>query len=172
MRPEKATIIDDLRGKLDSSPFLLLVDYTGMKVDHFAELRKRLAESGAECHVVKNTMLRRAVTALNLPELNGALKGQNAMVTGPSDICAAAKALKTFKAEFTKPEVRGGFLDRALLTVEQIHALADLPPKNILQAQLLGLLLSPATGLVRVLNEPASSLARLLQAKHDQGGEG
>lgn len=172
MRPEKSTIIEDLRGKLDSSPFLLLVDYTGMKVDHFAELRKRLAESGAECHVVKNTMLRRAVTAMELPELNGALKGQNAMVTGLSDICAAAKALKTFQAEFTKPEVRGGILDRALLTVEQILALADLPPKNILQAQLLGLLLSPATGLVRVLNEPASSLARLLQAKHDQGGEG
>jgi large subunit ribosomal protein L10 len=170
MRPEKSTIIEDLSQQLNQSPFLIIVDYTGMKVEHFAELRKRLSESSAECHVVKNSMLRRAMAQLEWPELGNALQGQNAMVTGPSDVCAAAKVIKSFKAEFTKPEFRGGVLDRAVLSVEQLVALAELPPKEILQAQLLGLLSSPATKLVRVLSEPAASLVRLLQAKNDKDG--
>jgi large subunit ribosomal protein L10 len=170
MRPEKSTIIEDLSQQLNQSPFLIIVDYTGMKVEHFAELRKRLSESGAECHVVKNSMLRRAMAQLEWPELGNALQGQNAMVTGPSDVCAAAKVIKSFKAEFTKPEFRGGVLDRAVLSVEQLVALAELPPKEILQAQLLGLLSSPATKLVRVLSEPAARLVRLLQAKNDKDG--
>jgi len=167
MRPEKPSIVEDIRSKLSGSPYLLVADYTGMKVGHFAELRRRLSEAGAECHVVKNTFLRIAVKEIGLPELNGALTGQTAMVTGEKDICAAAKVLKSFAAEFEKPVVRAGILDNALLDAAQIKALADLPPKEILQGQLLGLLLSPATKLVRTLNEPASSLARLLKAKMD-----
>jgi large subunit ribosomal protein L10 len=87
------------------------------------------------------------------------------MVTGESDVCAAAKVLKTFVSEFERPPVKAGILDDVLLSAEQINALADLPPKDVLQAKLLGLFLAPATRLVRVLNEPASSLARVLQAK-------
>lgn len=172
MRPEKATIIEDLRNQLNASPFLLIVDYTGMTVEHFSKLRGKLAESGAECHVVKNSMLRRTMKELDWPELSECLAGQNAMVTGPKDICSAAKVVKNFKAEFTKPEFRGGILDRSLLSVDQIVQLADLPSKEVLQAQLLGLLMSPATKLVRVLSEPAASLARLLKAKGEKDGGG
>lgn len=167
MRPEKASIIEYVQEKLGGSPFLLVVEYTGMKVPHFAELRKRLAESGAECHVVKNTMLRRAAQTLDWPELNDCLGGQVAMITGPNDICAAAKVVKTFKAEFDRPEIKGGLLDRAVLQIEQIIALADLPSKPVLQATLLGVLQAPASKMVRLLNEPAASLARVLQAKVD-----
>ncbi len=170
MRPEKATIIEDLSKQLNASPFLLIVDYTGMKVSHFAELRKRLMQSGAECHVIKNSMLQRTIAELKLPELSECLKGQNAMVTGPKDICAAAKVIKTFQAEFTKPEFRGGILDRALLSVDQIIMLSALPAKELLQAQLLSVMMSPASKLVRTLSEPASSLARLLKAKAEQAG--
>ena len=167
MRPEKASIIDYLQEKLGASPFLLVVEYTGMTVPHFAELRKRLAESGAECHVVKNTMLRRSAQQLEWPELNDCLGGQVAMITGPSDICAAAKVVKTFKAEFDRPEIKGGLLDRAVLQVDEILVLADLPSKPVLQATLLGVLQAPASKMVRLLNEPAASLARVLQAKAD-----
>lgn len=172
MRPEKSTIVDDIGQALSGSPFLIVADYAGLKVKHFAELRKRLAESGAECHVVKNSLLRRALATVDWPEISDCLKGQNAMITGPSDICAAAKVLKAFSAEFTKPEIRGGILDRTVLNVEQIKLMADLPSKEILQGQLLGVLLAPATKLVRVLNEPAASLARLLKAKADKDGGG
>jgi large subunit ribosomal protein L10 len=167
MRPEKITIVADLQAKLKASPFLLIADFSGMQVSHFEDLRTRLAGANAEIHVVKNSFLKRAIKELELPELNGALTGQTAMVTGESDICGAAKILKTFAAEFTKPAIKAGILDNAILTTEQVLALADLPSKDALRAQLLGLLLAPATKLVRTLNEPGASLARVLKAKVD-----
>jgi large subunit ribosomal protein L10 len=170
MRPEKATIVSDLKERLNSSPFLLVADYTGLKVDQFAELRNRLHEVGAKCSVIKNTMLKRAAAELELPDLSASLAGQTAIVTGEQDICAVAKVLKTFAAEFKKPSVKAGILDNALIDAAQIQALADLPPLPVLQAQLLGLLISPASKLVRTLNEPGASLARVLKAKVDAGG--
>ena len=77
---------------------------------------------------------------------------------------ARRSILKTFAAEFEKPKIRVGILDNSILDTVQVIALADLPPKEVLQAQLLGLLLSPATKLVRTLNEPGASLARVLAA--------
>ncbi len=168
MRPEKATIVADVSAKLKESPYLLVADYSGMTVVHFEELRTRLAGVKAECHVVKNSFVKRAAKDLGLPDLNGALSGQTAIVTGESDICAAAKVLKTFTAEFTKPTVRAGILDNAVLDADQVKALADLPSKEALQAKLLGLLLAPASKLVRTLNEPGASLARLLKAKAEK----
>ena len=170
MRPEKANIVKDLKDQLNASPFLLVADYTGLKVDQFAELRTRLVAVGAECHVVKNTMLRIAATELGLPDMSDSLAGQTAIVTGEQDICAAAKVIKTFAAEFKKPAVKVGILDNALLTAAQVEAMADLPPLPVLQAQLLGLLNSPASKLVRTLNEPGASLARALKAKVDAEG--
>ncbi len=87
-------------------------------------------------------------------------------MTGESDVCAAAKILKNFSAEFQKPAVKVGVLDKAIISKEQIRALADLPPKEILQAQLLGVLKSPLQKLVMLLNEPGASLARLLKARY------
>lgn len=170
MRPEKSTIVADVQAKLQNSPFLLIADYSGMQVKHFEELRTRLAGVGAECHVVKNSFIKRAVKELGLPELNGALAGQTAMITGEKDVAAAAKVLKTFVAEFTKPPVKAGILDNAILTADQVNALADLPSREVLQAKLLGLMLAPATKLVRTLNEPGASLARVLKAKADAAG--
>ena len=131
----------------------------------------RLARVDATIHVIKNTFIKRAIKALGLPELNGALTGQTAMVTGENDVCAAAKVLKTFVAEFERPPVKAGILDDTILSAEQIEALADLPTRDVLQAKLLGLLLAPATKLVRVLNEPASGLARVLKAKAEAAGQ-
>jgi large subunit ribosomal protein L10 len=165
MRPEKPTIVEDVKQRLDNSPFLIVVDYGGMNVVHFAELRNRLSGAGASMTVIKNTFLRRSIKEAGLPELDAHLTGQSAFVVGEKDICAAAKILKTFSAEFEKPKIRAGILDNAVLETSQVIALADLPSKETLQAQLLGLLLQPATSLVRTLNEPGASLARVLQAK-------
>ncbi|MBU6181753.1 MAG: 50S ribosomal protein L10 [Verrucomicrobia bacterium] len=170
MRPEKTIIVEDIRGKLKASPYLLIVDYSGMKVPHFETLRTRLGEAGAKMNVVRNTFLRIAAKDLSMPELSDSLSGQTAMVTGETDICAAAKILKSFAAEFQKPSVRAGVLDNAPLTAKQVADLADLPSKDVLRAKLLGLLQTPASQLVRLLNEPAASLARVLKAKGDALG--
>lgn len=165
MRPEKTTIVNDLSARLNQSPFLIVTEYTGMNVTNFSELRIRLAGAGAQCKVVKNTFLRRAAAEVGYPDLAASLNGQTAIVTGESDVCAAAKILRNFSAEFQKPAVKIGVLDKAVISKEQIRALADLPPKEILQAQLLGVLKSPLRKLVTLLNEPGASLARLLKAR-------
>lgn len=169
MHPAKATIVEEIVGRLNQSPFLFVADYSGLRVDQFSELRNRLHAVGAAFHVVKNTFLRRAVSSAGLPEL-GDLRGQNAIVVGERDVAAAAKVVKTFAGEFKKPTVRAGIVDRLVVSAAQVDAIADLPSREVLLATLLGVLQAPATQLVRVLNEPAASLARVLQAKVDQAG--
>jgi large subunit ribosomal protein L10 len=165
MRPEKVTIVEDLSAKLNKSPFLIVTEYAGMNVLQFSELRSRLAGAGAQCRVVKNTFLRRAAAEVGYPDLADSLAGQTAIITGESDVCAAAKILKGFSAEFQKPTVKVGILDKVIISKEQIKDLADLPPKGVLQAQLLGVLKTPLQKLVTLLNEPGASLARLLKAR-------
>ncbi|MEA3188947.1 MAG: large subunit ribosomal protein [Chthoniobacter sp.] len=169
MRPEKANVVEDLHAKLNASPFLFVADYTGLKVDQFGELRNRLAGVGARCHVVKNTFLRRAAKDAGLPDV-GDLKGQTAIIVGDKDVAAAAKILKTYAAEFQKPIMKVGVIDRAVVSSDQIKSIADLPAREVLLAQLLGTLQSPAATLVRLLNEPASALARVLKAQSEKEG--
>jgi large subunit ribosomal protein L10 len=169
--PEKTNIVEDLKGRLNASPFLFVADYAGLRVDQFAELRNRLHNVGARCHVVKNTFLRRAVADAGLPEL-GTLSGQTAIVVGDKDVAAAAKVLKTYATEFKKPAIKTGIVDKLVVSAEQIQVIADLPAREILLAQFLALLNTPATQLVRILNEPASALARVLKAHADKQGGG
>ena len=169
MRPEKASIVSDLSEKLNRSPFLLVTDYQRMKVDQFGELRNRLAPAGAEVRVVKNSFLKRAMADSGMPDVGDKLTGQTAIVMGENDVAPVAKILKLFAAEFKIGTLKIGVVDKAVLSTADVEALAELPSREILLSQLLGLLLAPATRLVRVLNEPASAFARLLAAKAEKG---
>ena len=171
MRPEKANIVSDLSEKLNRSPFLLVTDYQGMKVAQFGELRNRLAPTGAQVHVVKNSFLKRAMTASGLPDVAEQLSGQTALVTGDKDPAPVAKVLKTFAAEFKVAAVKIGVVDKNVLSNAEVESLADLPSREVLLAQFLGVLSAPATKLARILNEPAASLARLLNAKAGKEGQ-
>jgi large subunit ribosomal protein L10 len=170
MRPEKANVVSDLSEKLKRSPFVLVTDYQRMRVGDFSELRNRLAPAGAEVHVVKNNFLKRAMTDSGFPDAGEQLTGQTAVVTGENDVAPVAKIFKTFATEFKVASLKIGFVERTVLSAAELEKLADLPAREILQAQLLGLLLSPATRLVRLLNEPGSALARLLKAKAEKEG--
>src|SRR5438067_12345727 len=149
MRSEKASIVADLSDKLKQSPYVLVTDYQHMKVADFSELRNRLAPAGAEMHVVKNNFLKRAMADSGFPDIGDQLVGQTAVVTGEKDVAPVAKIFKTFAAEFKIAALKLGFVDRTVLSIVDLETLADLPPAEILQAELLGLLLSPATKLVR-----------------------
>jgi large subunit ribosomal protein L10 len=170
MRPEKANIVSDLSAQLKGSPFVLVTDYQQMNVGDFSELRNRLAQAGAEVHVVKNSFLKRAMADAGFPAVDEKLGGQTAVVTGEKDIAPVAKIMKSFAREFKKAALKIGLINRAIVSTAELETLADLPAREVLQAQLLGLLMSPATKLVRLLNEPASSLARLLKAKSQKEG--
>ena len=169
MRAEKKLITAEYATRLNASPFFLVVEYTGLTVGQFTELRKRLNKAGAEVHVVKNSIFRIAVKEAGVAELNGALAGQLAVVTGQKDVSAASKVMKSFQAEFEKPKLKFGYLGNKRLEVADIKALADLPSIEVLRGKLLGLLNTPATRLVQLLNTPASQLARVLQAKAEKG---
>lgn len=167
MNPDKKIILDELLERVNGSPFVLVVEYTGMTVPEFSELRTRLADNGAECHVAKNTYMKKALVEAGLPDTGDALVGQTAFVTGESDVAAAAKVLKSFEKEFKKPAIKLGILDGDILDEGQVKAIADLPAREVLLAQLLATINAPATKVARVLNEPGASLARVIKAKFD-----
>ena len=171
MRPEKQHLTKEYLARLNSSPFFIVVDYKGLTVGHLTELRRRLTKAGAEIHVVKNSIFRLAAKEAGVGDLNGALAGQMAVVTGQRDISTAAKVVKTFGTEFDKLKVHFGYLNSQRLEPASILILADLPSIEVLRAQLLGVLNAPASKLVRLLSTPASQLARVLQARHDKLGE-
>ena len=170
MRSEKISIVSDLAKKLKDSTFVLVADYQRMKVGHFAELRNRLAPAGAEVHVVKNSFLKRAMTDSGFADVTDKLVGQTAVVTGEKDVAPVAKVLKTFATEFKIAALKIGLIEHAVRSAAELEQIAELPAREVLQAQFLGLLLAPATRLARVLNEPGSALARLLKAKAEKEG--
>jgi large subunit ribosomal protein L10 len=169
MRAEKQFITAEYVARLNASPFFLVVDYTGLTVGQFTELRKRLRGGGSEVHVVKNSIFRVAAKEAGLADLTGGLTGQLAVVTGQRDVSVAAKVVKTFASEFEKPKVRFGYLKDQRLEAAQVNQLADLPSIEVLRAKLLGVLQAPATKLAALLQTPASQLARVLQARVAKG---
>ena len=158
---DKTIIIDDLKAKVNASPFLLVIDYTGVTVPEFTKLRAALAAAGATCVVAKNTFMAKAVKEAGLPDVTAALKGQTAYVMGESDVCAAAKAINTFAKASKKAAYKTGILDGAELTPEKIKALGDLPSREVLLATLLG-----------TINGAGAALARVIQAYVDKDNGG
>lgn len=168
MRAEKKFITNEYAARLNASPFFIVVDYTGLTVIHFNELRSRLRKGGAEAHVVKNSIFRIAAKEAGLADLSGTLAGQIAVVTGAKDVSAAAKALKNFAAEFEKPKLKFGYLGNKRLEGADLLALADLPSLEVLRGKLLGVLQAPAQKLAAIINTPGSQIARVIKAKSEK----
>ncbi len=168
MRAEKKFITSEYVARLNASPFFIVVDYAGLTVTHFNELRTRLRKGGAELHVVKNSIFRVAAQEAGLADLSGALSGQLAVVTGQKDVSAAAKSLKNFAAEFEKPKLKFGHLGSKRLESAELLALADLPSLEVLRGKLLGVIQAPAQKLAAVINTPGSQIARVIKAKAEK----
>jgi len=168
MRPEKQSLTQEYVARLNASPFFIVVDYRGLNVGHLTELRKRLTKAGAQIHIVKNSVFRLAAKEAGVGDLNGALAGQLAVVTGQRDISTAAKVVKTFGKELDRLKIQFGYLNNERLEPPTILTLADLPSMEVLRGQLLGVFSAPAGKLVRLLNTPASQLAKVLQARKEK----
>ena len=169
MRAEKKFISAEYVQRLSQSPFFLVVDYRGLSVGQFNELRKRLSKANSELHVVKNTLFRVAAREVGIADLAGTLSGQLAVVTGKKDFAAAAKVLKAYQAEFDKPKLQFAYIGSKALTAAEVRVIADLPPLEQLQGKILGILQAPAQKLVALINTPATQLARVIQANADKG---
>jgi large subunit ribosomal protein L10 len=152
MRAEKQFLVDEVAAQLASSNYLLIANFTGVTVEDATKVRNQLREHGAEYHVVKNSILGIAAKQANLPDFSQHLAGHTALVTGGKNPTGVAKVLVTFFKDFSKLEVKAGVLDSKILSKAEVEALSKLPSLDGIRAQLLSLLSTPASSLVRLLD--------------------
>jgi len=171
MQDEKQFLVEETGNWLDQSNYVYFADFTSITVLETEALRKILSDHGAEFHVVKNRILRRAADSREYAIDAELLKGPTAIVVGGDNAPSVAKALQKFFKDSKKGEIKGGVLDRSALSTSDVSALAELPPADVLKAQLLSLFNQPATMLVRIVQAVPQGFLNVLQAKADQGGE-
>jgi large subunit ribosomal protein L10 len=172
-RDEKQVIIDDLHQRLAGANSFYLTDFTGMNVKQMTEFRTRLRRQGVEYVVVKNTLAQRALSSLELPDVASFFSGPTGLVIGRDNAVAAAKVLTDFAREFdNKPAVKLGIVEGREVRPNQIKQLAELPPREVLLAQLAGGLQAPmarlAGGMQNILGGFIRTVDALRQAR-EQG---
>jgi large subunit ribosomal protein L10 len=168
-RDEKAAVVDEIAEQIKSSDAIFAVDYRGISVEQAAELRVRLRESGTRFRVVKNSLTERAADQAGADGLKALLAGPTALAFVTGDAALAAKALNDAARTMRTLEFKGGLMDSNTLSAAEVVAIARLPAREILHAQLVGTVAAPITGLVRGLNALIAGLAIQLQAIADQG---
>lgn len=171
LRTEKVTAIEDIKQRFDRMTSAVFVDFTGMTVAEIEGLRNTFRERGVEYKVVKNTLVKRAL--LDQPyadKLSSSLKGVTAVAWSFEEPSAAARVLKAFAKDNEKLKIKAGLLDGQVLDSKAVeNQLATLPSKDEARAMLLATLMAPAQQFVMLINTPASSFVRLLNAKQDKG---
>lgn len=164
MRPEKVAIVAEIRSQVESSSFLILTDYKGMKVGQVKELRKRLTKHKSEFHVVKNSFFEKAVSGLPGMKIDEPLNMPLAIVFGKGDGISVAKILNDFKREYNVTVILSGFLGGRRFSAAEFGQLIMLPPRATLLGMLAGALAAPISGLAGVMRQKAASLVYALQA--------
>lgn len=171
-RDQKAAVVEEVAGQIREAEAIFAVDYRGLSVTQAVELRARLGEAGATFRVVKNRLTERAADAAGADSLKAFLDGPTAFTFVRGDAALAAKALATFRRENQLLEFKGGTMDGADLSIEEIESIARLPGRDALHAQFVGVLASPVTGLVRGLGSLISGLALQLGQIAEQKADG
>ena len=175
-RSEKVAVVDEVREKFSASDAAVLTEYRGLDVPAMAELRRALREAGGEYKVYKNTLVRFAVEELGL-EIDDLLTGPTAIAFvgeqadgSAGDPVGVAKALKEFAEANEALIIKGGLLDEKRLTAEEISALAEIAPREVLLAQLAGAMAAPMQQFAALLKALPQNMAYALQALIEQGG--
>ncbi|MCZ2136597.1 MAG: 50S ribosomal protein L10 [Burkholderiales bacterium] len=164
-RTEKAAVIDEVKAQVMTAQTLVVAEYRGTKVAEMTKLRRLAREQGVYLHVLKNTLARRAVTGTPFEVMSGELSGP--LIYGFSaDAIAAARVINDFAKTNDKLVIKAGAFDGKLLDKAGVSSLASIPSKEVLLAQLAGLLNSPVARFARVLaavaekkGEPAAEAA-------------
>ncbi|WP_068817981.1 50S ribosomal protein L10 [Phormidesmis priestleyi] len=160
----KKQIIADLKESLGESQLMFIVNYRGLSVKEIGDLRNRLRPKGASCQVAKNTFMGIAVQNDDRWQaVSEILKGDSAFVMVKDDLGGAIKAYQDFQKASKKTEIRGGVMDGKLLTEADLKAIAELPSKEQLLAQIAGAINGVATQLAVGINEVPSGLARAIK---------
>lgn len=163
-RAEKTEVVESVQQDLERATVAVLAEYRGLTAGELDRLRKAVRQADGRCRVSKNTLTRRAAAGSRFEKLAPHLRGPSAVILGFRDPVAIAKLAVRLAEELPKLEIKCAVLDGDLLPAGEVKALATLPSREVLMAQLLDLLQAPASQLLRTLNEPAARLARLVDA--------
>lgn len=169
MRIEKVQLCEYVTAMVRDSSYLFFISYKGATVAQLGDLRNQLSSGGDQCHVLKNTMIHRAL-ANNDVVTKSKLSGDTAMVFGEGDPCPTAKIIRDFNKENRFIDFKGAVVEGDFLGSSDAAALADLPSKEVLQSQILSILQAPMVNLVNVLNAQLTTIPNILQSlitKHE-----
>ncbi|KXB66833.1 ribosomal protein L10 [Aedoeadaptatus coxii] len=155
----KINLVNEIKEKIEKSQSIVFVDNKGLNVAEVTELRKNLRENGVDYKVYKNTMMKRAFSDLGIEGAEEFLAGPTAVAFGIEDAVQPAKILNDFAEDNDRLELKAGVLDGKIVSVDEVKALAKLPSREVLVAQLLGSLNAPLQGLATVLSGNIRGLA-------------
>ncbi len=170
-KEQKTALVGEIAEHLGRASIALVSEYRGMTAGEATEVRRRLRAVRGELRVAKNTLIRRAIKDTAFAALDDKLGGPVGLILSFADPIELAKTVTGMRELGDKFKLRGGVLDGKPLSGEEIQALAALPPREAILAQLLGLIMAPATQVVRLLNEPGSALARVVDEIGKKNGE-
>ena len=157
-----------IKEELSNAGAVWVVDYCGLTVKEVQELRRSVREAGASMKVYKNTLVHIALEDAELPTLDDMLNGPSAFVFAGEDVAAAAKAVKNFAKGNDKLEIKGGLMEGAQVSAAQVEAIASLPSREALLAQIAGAISGVARGLAVCVNGVPQGLAQATKAVADQ----
>jgi large subunit ribosomal protein L10 len=168
-REQKAAAVAEIAQNIQEAEAVFAVDYRGLSVPQAAELRSKLREADARFQVVKNTLTLRAADQAGAEALKELLEGPTALTFVRGDAAAAAKALRDYARATELLPFKGGLMDGNALTPDDITAIARLPSRDMLYAQLVGVVAHPIAGLARTLNQLIGGLAVALGQIQEKG---
>ncbi len=151
-------IVAKLVERMQEAQAGVIADYRGLTVAQDTELRAKLREAGVEYTVVKNTLTSLAAEKVGLEELEPVLHGPTALATSSTDVVAPAKVLVDFAKTNEQLEIKGGFVDGKVISVDEVKVYASIPNKETLIAKMMGSLQSPIASLVRTLDAIAKDM--------------
>ncbi|HSQ25983.1 MAG TPA: 50S ribosomal protein L10 [Anaerolineales bacterium] len=153
---------------LKNSQAVVITEYSGLTMKQLDDLRTKTRDAGGEFHIVKNTLGRVAFQQAGLKIPEGFLEGSTAVAFAFQDAPAMAKTITEFARTSDFVKVKGGYLTGNPIQAEDVKALSELPPLPVMRARVLGVLLAPASQLVRTIAEPARQVATVLKAYADK----
>jgi len=167
----KKEIVKELSEKIREAKTLIFADYRGLTVEQDTELRRALRKAGVEYKVVKNTLTKLAAKENGYDELEPFLNSPTAMALSNTDVVAPAKVLSEYAKKFDKLELKVGIVEGKIIDLDGIKAIADLPPREVLIARVLGGFNAPLSGFVNVLNANIRGLVVALNAIAEKKAE-
>lgn len=151
---EKRAAVEKLTEMIRGAESMIVTDYRGLSVGQLADVRNQLREAGASLTVAKNTLARIAAGQADKPDLVALLQGPTAIAFVSDDPAGAAKKLSEIARQTRILQVRGAIIEGETLTADEVRQLGDLPPRDVLQAQVVGALASPLQGSYNTLAAP------------------